>query len=71
MGNRTSLAVYPGMIGMKENTLINLKNRFHSITADIEIPKTGAAGVIIVAPITARLRLVRRLREALRGRIRD
>jgi len=47
MGGRTSLTVYPGMIGMKENSFINVKNRSHSITAHIEIPKTGAAGVII------------------------
>ena len=47
MGGRTSLTVYPGMIGMKENAFINVKNRSHSITADVEIPKTGAAGVII------------------------
>ena len=47
MGGRTSLTVYPGMIGMKEDTFINVKNRSHSITADVEIPKTGAAGVMI------------------------
>jgi arylsulfatase A-like enzyme len=44
---RTSLTVYPGMIGMKENAFINTKNRSHSITADVDIPKTGAAGVIL------------------------
>jgi arylsulfatase len=42
MGDRTSLTVYPGMIRMKEDALINVKNRSHSITADVEIPKTGA-----------------------------
>jgi hypothetical protein len=47
LAGRTSLTVYPGMIGMKENAFINVKNRSHSITADVEIPKTGAAGVII------------------------
>jgi arylsulfatase len=47
MGDRTSLTVYPGMIGMKENAFINVKNRSHSITADVEIPESGAAGVMI------------------------
>ena len=44
---RSSLTVYPGMIGMKENGFINVKNRSHSITADVEVPEPGAAGVLI------------------------
>jgi arylsulfatase A-like enzyme len=47
LAGRASLTVYPGMIGMKENAFINVKNRSHSITADVEIPKAGAAGVIL------------------------
>ncbi len=47
MAGRTSLTVYDGMIGMTENVFINLKNRSHTITADLEIPKGGANGVII------------------------
>jgi arylsulfatase A-like enzyme len=47
LAGRTSLTVYPGMIGMKENAFINVKNRSHSITADVEIPERGAAGVIL------------------------
>jgi hypothetical protein len=47
MGGRTSLTVYSGMIGMKEDTFINVKNRSFSISADVEIPETGAAGVMI------------------------
>ena len=27
MGGRTSLTLYPGMVGMTENVFINLKNR--------------------------------------------
>ena len=46
MGGRRSMTVYPGMIGMKEDTFINVKNRSHSITADVEIPATGATGVM-------------------------
>jgi arylsulfatase len=47
MGPRTSLTVYEGMVGMKENAFINVKNRSSSITADVEVPASGAAGVII------------------------
>ena len=47
MAGRTSLTVYDGMIGMTENVFINLKNRSHTITADVETPKGGANGVII------------------------
>jgi arylsulfatase len=47
MGNRTSLTVYPGMVGMAENAFINVKNRSFSVTAEVEIPKAGASGVIL------------------------
>jgi len=47
MAGRTSLTVYPGMTGMSENVFINLKNKSHTITAEVEIPKNGANGVIV------------------------
>ncbi len=47
MGNRTSLTLYTGMDGMLENTFINVKNRSKTITAELEIPKDGANGVIL------------------------
>src|SRR5206468_7350229 len=47
MAGRTSLTVHQGMTGMSENVFINLKNRSHTITAEVEIPKTGANGVIL------------------------
>ena len=47
MGDRTSLTVYPGMTHMTENTFINVKNRSHSITAEVEIPQGGGDGVIL------------------------
>ncbi len=47
MGGRTSLTVYEGMTGMSENVFINLKNKSHTITADVEIPQGGANGVIL------------------------
>jgi arylsulfatase A-like enzyme len=46
MAGRTSLTVYPGM-KMSENVFINIKNRSLTITADVEIPKGGADGVIL------------------------
>jgi arylsulfatase len=47
MAGRTSLTVYSGMTGMMENAFINIKNRSFSITADVEVPKKNANGVII------------------------
>ena len=47
MGPRTSLTLYEGMIGLSENAFINMKNRSYTITAELEIPKGGAEGVII------------------------
>ena len=47
MAGRTSLTVYGGMTGMMESALINIRNRSYSITADVEVPKKNANGVII------------------------
>jgi arylsulfatase A-like enzyme len=47
MAGRTSLTVYDGMIGMSENVFINVKNRSHTITAEVEIPQKAANGVIL------------------------
>ncbi len=47
MGDRTSLTVYEGMRGMSENVFINVKNRSHSITAEVQVPRDGARGVIL------------------------
>src|SRR4029077_11809126 len=45
MGDRTSLTLSAGMLGMSENVFINIKNRSLSITAEGEIPKGGGTGV--------------------------
>jgi len=45
MGGRNSLTVYPGMVGMKENAFIDVKNRSSSITAELET--SGSSGVIL------------------------
>jgi len=47
MGDRMSLALYSGMTGMGENAFINVKNRSVTITADLEVPKGGANGVLL------------------------
>jgi arylsulfatase len=47
MGKRTSLTVYPGMVGMTENAFINTKGRSYTITAPVELSDDRASGVII------------------------
>ena len=47
IGDRRSLTVYPGMTHMMENAFINVKNKSHSITAEVEILQGGAEGVIL------------------------
>jgi arylsulfatase A-like enzyme len=47
MGDRKSLTVYEGMTGMMENAFLNVKNRSHTITADVKIAEGGGEGVII------------------------
>jgi arylsulfatase A-like enzyme len=42
MGGRTTLNVFDGMHGMSENTFINVKNRSHTITAEVENATNGA-----------------------------
>lgn len=48
MGDRTSLTLSEGMVGMSEGVFINIKNRSFSITADVEV-KDGSAGGVILA----------------------
>ena len=47
MAGRTEMTLYPGMTGMGENAFIDTLSRSFVITADIEIPKGGAEGVIL------------------------
>ncbi|HKE66514.1 MAG TPA: arylsulfatase [Micromonosporaceae bacterium] len=42
-----SQMLFDGMIGLQENCMLNLKNKSHSITAEITVPSTGAHGVIV------------------------
>jgi arylsulfatase len=43
----TSQLLFGGMGHLSENCVLNLKNKSHSITAQIEVPDSGAEGVII------------------------
>ena len=47
MGARTTLTVYPGMIGISENAFINVKNRSYTITAPVVLSDANTNGVII------------------------
>ena len=42
-----SQLLFGGMGRLTENTVLNLKNKSYSVTADIEIPDGGANGVIV------------------------
>jgi arylsulfatase len=44
-GNRQVL--YPGMGGLPQEGILNLKNKSHSITAEVVVPENGAEGVIV------------------------
>jgi arylsulfatase len=39
--------LFPGMGRLSENAVLSLKNKSHSVTAEIEVPAAGAEGVII------------------------
>ena len=39
--------LFGGMGRLSENCVLNIKNKSHSVTAEIEVPKSGAEGVII------------------------
>jgi len=48
MAGRTSLTLAEGMTGMLENVFLNVKNKSVKITADVEVPASGANGTILV-----------------------
>ena len=41
------MTLYPGMTHLMENTVLNVKNQSHSVTAELEIPEGGVTGVIV------------------------
>jgi arylsulfatase len=49
LGNRTSLTLAEGMVGIPENSFLNVKNKSKTITADIEVPTGKTAHGILIA----------------------
>ncbi len=47
LNGRTSLSVYPGMVGITENAFINVKSVPHTVTAEIEVDDAKTEGVVI------------------------
>ena len=43
----TSQLFFPGMGRLSENSVVSIKNRSFSVTAEVEVPDAGAEGVII------------------------
>lgn len=43
----TSQLLFGGMGRLSENSVINIKNKSHSVTAEVEVPDGGAEGVIV------------------------
>jgi arylsulfatase A-like enzyme len=43
----TSQMLFPGMSRLPENCVISIKNKSHSVTAEIKVPDSGAQGVIV------------------------
>ncbi|HWY71371.1 MAG TPA: arylsulfatase [Terriglobales bacterium] len=43
----TTQLLFPGMRRLQENSVINTKNKSHSVSAEIEVPSSGAGGVIV------------------------
>lgn len=43
----TTQLFFPGMRRIQENAVINTKNKSHSVTAEVEVPASGADGVIV------------------------
>ena len=43
----TSQLFFPGMGRLSENSVVNIKNKSFSVTAEVEVPADGAEGVII------------------------
>jgi arylsulfatase len=42
-----SQILFEGMGHLSENSVVNIKNKSHSVTAEIDVPSSGAEGVII------------------------
>ena len=45
--NGQTQLLYEGMIRLSENSVLNMKNKSHSVTAEVVVPDGGASGVIV------------------------
>ena len=45
--NGQTQLLYEGMIRLSENSVLNVKNKSHSVTAEVVVPDGGASGVIV------------------------
>ncbi len=43
----TTQLFYPGMGRLSENSVVSIKNKSFSVTAEVDAPQAGASGVII------------------------
>jgi arylsulfatase len=43
----SSQLLFGGMGRLSENSLLNIKNKSHAVTAEVEVPEAGAEGVIV------------------------
>jgi len=48
MEGRTRLELAEGMTGMSENVFLNVKNRSKTIVVEVEVPKDGGNGALLV-----------------------
>jgi arylsulfatase A-like enzyme len=46
MGRRTSITLAEGMTGMTESVFLNVKNKSKTVTAEVDVPASGANGTI-------------------------
>ena len=46
-GDRKTMTFYPGMTHLMENTVLNVKNRSHTVTAELETSEGKTDGVIV------------------------
>ena len=46
-GKGNAQILYGGMSRLSENSVLNLKNKSHTVTAEIEVPEGGANGVMV------------------------
>jgi len=49
IAGRVDFTYYPGAIRIPESSAANVKNRSHSITAQINVPQSGGDGVLVAA----------------------